>query len=484
MSCETLIGLDIGTTSVKAVLVDLSGRVLAEYARPYATARPRPGWVEQDPADWLRHIAAALGHFAARDLSGLCGIGFTSQVNTHVFVDADLEPLCPAIVWQDGRAAAAGARIDAGVSAAEKQAWFGAPIPIDASHVLSRMAWMAETAPDIWARTAHVLSPKDFCIARLTGVVAADPLASVGLVGADLAYVAPLIARVAGAAERLAPLRDPLARVGAMRGGPCAGAPVTLGTMDAWAAMFGLGVTRPGQAMYLSGTSEVTGLLAPVAVPTPGVIVFPEWAGLTLQAGPTQSGGAALDWLAGLLGRSVAELAVLAEGAEITAQSPLFLPHLEGERAPLWDTGARGAFAGLTTRSDPAALTLAVLEGVAFSARLAMEALEHSAGRRAPEIRLGGGGARLDDWGQIRADALGRPLRRMAGAQAAALGAAVCAGVGSGLIGSLAEAGDRLVREDRVFVPDPAAAALADRRFALFREMYAGLRPINAGLVA
>ncbi len=307
---ETLIGIDIGTTAVKAVLVDLDGRLIAEHVAPCATERLRPAWVEQDPEGWVACALAALRAFARdHDLGGLRGIGLTSQVNTHVFTGAGAMAVRPAIVWQDGRAAAEAAALDGQVSAAEKLAWFGAPMPIDASHALARVAWVARHEPEVWERTAHVLAPKDYVLARLTGTVAADPLASVGLVGADLGYVEPLIARVEGARARLPALADPLEAVGrVMAGLPCAGVPVTLGTMDAWAGMFGVGVAEPGQAMYLSGTSEVVGLLGPVRTPTPGVIVFPEWRGLVLQAGPTQAGGASLDWLAGLLGQTPAAL--------------------------------------------------------------------------------------------------------------------------------------------------------------------------------
>ncbi len=127
-------------------------------------------------------------------------------------------------------------------------------------------------------------------------------------------------------------------------------------------------------------------------------------------------------------------------------------------------------------------MAVAVMEGVAFSARLAFEALEASGGMRADALQAGGGGMQADRWCQIRADAFGRPLRRMAARHAAALGAAVCAGVGCGAMVSLQEAARRLVREDRVFAPDPAAAGLADQRFGHFRELYAQLRPINARL--
>jgi xylulokinase len=189
MAPETLIGIDVGTTAVKAVLVTLDGRVLDGYAAAYPTSRPQPGWVEQDPDDWLAHAVAALGRFAAYDFGELRGIGLTGQVNTHVFADAGLRPVRPAIVWQDARAAVEAAAIDAGVAAAEKLAWFGAPMPIDASHALSRIAWVAAHEPETWARTAHVLAPKDWLLARLTGAIASDPIASVGLAGRDLGYV-------------------------------------------------------------------------------------------------------------------------------------------------------------------------------------------------------------------------------------------------------------------------------------------------------
>jgi xylulokinase len=326
-----------------------------------------------------------------------------------------------------------------------------------------------------------VLLPRDLLLAQLTGVVASDPMSSVGLVGTDLTYADRLITLTPGALGRLAPLADPLSVAGVIRDGlPLAGVPVVLGMMDAWASMFGLGTVREGQAMYLSGTSEVTGLISGRVIPEPGVITFPPWAGITLHAGPTQAGGASLDWLARLLGRSAAELA--AGAALIQPGAPLFLPHLQGERAPLWDAALRGTFAGLTAATGPAEMAAAVLEGVAFSARLALEALQRSGGHVPDDIRLGGGGAVSDRWAQIRADVLARPLLRVAGNDPGAMGAAVMAGVGSGAMADLASAAERLVRVDRVFQPDPAGVAVAEARFALWRELIAAARPVNAAL--
>ena len=478
----TLIGIDIGTTAVKAVMCDLSGLRLSGYVATYPTRRPRAQVVEQDPADWLTHVRAALAQFATVGAGPVGGIGITSQVNTHVFCDAALVPLAPAIVWQDSRAAAEGAALDAQITPGAKIVALGAPIPIDASHALARMAWMAAHRPDVWAQTRYVLSPKDYVIATLTGVVAADPLSSVGLVGTDLTYAPAVIGLLDRAEQVLPPLHDPLDVIGKINGTKVFnGAPVVCGTMDAWAAMFGVGVAGAGQAMNLSGTSEVLGLISATRLPEPGVITFPDWRGITLHAGPTQSGGASLDWLGRLIGRTAAEMATLAE--RIAPDTPLFLPHLAGERAPLWDTQARGVFAGLSTAHGPADMVLAVMEGVAFSARLALEALERAGGLRPAEIRAGGGGTASDVWCQIKADVFGRPLLRMRAQDAGAVGAMVMAGVGCGMLPDLSAAAARLVPLDRRFEPGPGAG-LADRRYAIWRDVYAQIGPVNLALAA
>ncbi len=479
---DCLIGIDVGTTSVKAVMIDLTGRRIAQFSQRYPTHHPGAGLVEQDPQDWWRLVILALTDFAShgRKVQAVC---LTSQVNTHVFTDRSLRVLHPAIVWQDGRAAVCGARIDAAIAVEDKIRWLGAPIPVDASHALARMAWMAGAHPELWAQTAHVMLPRDYLLARLTGVVAADPLSAVGLVGPDLNYAEAMIDLLPGARSRLAAVNDPLSVAGTLlQGLPFAGTPVVLGVMDAWASMFGLGVSRHGQAMYLSGTSEVLGLISSSVYPEPGVITFPSWAGITLHAGPTQAGGASLDWVARLLGRDGDELA--AGAARITPNSPLFLPHLQGERAPLWDPLSRGTFAGLATSAGPLELTAAVLEGVAFSARLAMEALERAGGLVPSLIKTGGGGAASDRWCQIRADVLNRPLVRVQGRDPGAIGAAVMAGVGCGAMTDLASAADALVHDDQDFSPQADQAGIARDRYPLWKELYHRVRPVNAKLAS
>ncbi len=476
-----LIGIDVGTTATKAVLIDLTGNRLAEFSRSHPMLRPGPGAAEQNPADWMESVLAALSQFATEhDLSGLAGIGICSQVNTHVFVDGDGQPVRPAITWQDSRPAPDAAVIDGQVSTQQKLDWFGGPVPIDASHALSRIAFVARTEPEAFARTRHVLLPKDYVVMQLTAAVASDPIAAVGLVDRQ-GYVAPLLGLVPRAAELLPPL-FPFTHVsGRVRAGlPGAGAPVVVGAMDAWGGMFGVGAGVDGDAMLQSGTSEIAGIVSSAVHPTPGVILFPAYEGITMHAAPTQTGGAALSWFSGVLGKTPAELSALVAATEPSDAVPLFLPHLQGERAPIWDSSSRGVFARIDGRAGAAEMARAVMEGVGFSVRWAFDALQSSAGRRVGIANIGGGGSRSDAWSQIKADILGFPLRRAAVADSAALGAAILAGIGSGAMASLHEAMTALIRFDHTFEPRPEYRGLYDDRFAKYRDLYAALRPFNA----
>ena len=186
-----------------------------------------------------------------------------------------------------------------------------------------------------------------------------------------------------------------------------------------------------------------------------------------------------MTWLSGLLGRSVADLFDLAGTVSPNSSTPIFLPHLAGERAPVWDASSRGVFARLDTSTGPQQLTLAVMEGVAHSARWAFEALQQSAQTRLDTVRIGGGGARSDAWCQIRADVLGVPLARSAIPAAAALGAAIIVGVGSGAFSSLPKAVRELVRVERTFEPNSDRRSFYDERHEHYRVLYQDLRSFN-----
>lgn len=484
MSQPIFIGLDIGTTSIKAGVFDRSGQVLGSYASAYETQRLGNGWVEQDPEIWMQHVFAALERFAdTLDLTGLASIGITSQVNTHVFVGADGQALAPAIVWQDGRCAAQAAELDAQIAEAERMAWWGAPMPIDASHCAARMKWMAETQPELWAKTDWVMLPKDYCILKLTGQAFSDPISNIGMVNMDLDYVEGLLELVPGANGKLPKICKATDLAGRVRDGmPCAGTPVGVGTMDAWAGICGVGINQPGDAFYLSGTSEVLGVVSEDIHPTPGILVFPKVGDLRIHVGPTQSGGASVLWFCGLFGIDPAEMAGWVEQSEPCEDTPLFLPHLQGERAPIWDINARGTLLGMTANTDRGQMARAVYEGVGFSARLLAESLQASSGGAIAAFKCGGGGYRSDIWNQIRADILGVPLMRAAVSDPGVLGAAALGAVAAGVFGDLNQALDQIVSYDRTYSPNPAMTDSYARLFQLYQDAYAGAKDVNHAL--
>lgn len=480
------LGIDIGTTAVKAALFDHEGTSVTSWRRDYPTRRAPGGIVEQDPQDWLDGIAAAIDAFEREtDLHAVRAIGICSQVNTHVFVASDGRALAPALVWQDTRAASEAAELAATITRDESDRWWGSPVPVDASHALARMEWMRRTHADLWHKTRYVLSPKDFCILRLTGAAVADPIASVGLVDTSRCYIDALIARVPGAHERLPPLRPFESVVGSMpMGTKGAVAPMVTGTMDAWASLFGAGAYAVGKGLYMSGTSEIIALVGSRRIGAPGVITFPSVDAAVVSAGPTQCGADSIRWWAEAMGRKPADVFAAAAAANRAGDPVLFLPHLEGERAPLWDAQLRGAFIGLSSRSGGAELALAVLEGVALSARLLLRSLESAAGVQPASLLYGGGGSQSDLWSQIRADCLGVSLHRLAVRDAGCLGAATLAAVGVGAFRGIADAAGAMARVETRFDPDPRRKDRYEHMSAAYTAATEALKPATRSMSA
>ena len=206
--------------------------------------------------------------------------------------------------------------------------------------------------------------------------------------------------------------------MGTVRGGAfplIEGATVVTGTMDAWGSVYGSGVIEHGDAMEVAGTSEILALLSRERRAAAGVVSFVEVDGLHLHAGPTQAGGAALAWFAGLAGLSMGEVVERAGRSPAGAGGLIFMPHLLGERAPIWDADMRGAFIGLSSEHTLDDLCRAVLEGVAYSARHLLESLEQAGGIATSELRASGGGSQSDLWCQIKADVLDRTIARLGG---------------------------------------------------------------------
>ena len=478
---ELFLGIDIGTTTVKAGLFDVHGSVVAHAAYRYPTHRLGNGVVEQDPNDWVKGIKQVVD----KVITGIKGdrvaaVGLCSQVNTDVFVDIAGNALAPAITWQDNRAAAEALSLDRNISDEERQCWWGAPLPVGASHILARMLWMQHHKPDIMSATHRVLTPKDFCLRAFAGVEVADPISNFFIVGANLTYIDGLIERVEGARRRLAPLYSFTDIVGDFElGSSGKRVPVVAGTMDAWSGIFGSGISRAGQGVYMSGTSEILAVTSEQRIGAPGVVTFPTAIGLNVNAGPTQSGGDSIRWWGETVGLDVASVLNLASEADRSDRPILFLPHLEGERAPLWDTDIRGAFIGLDSRTKGPDYALAVMEGVALSARLLLHSLDQAAGSTVPRLFHAGGGAQSDLWAQIRADCLGRTLDRVAFSDVGCLGAAMMASVGVGAHPTLSDAVLSMTKIDRSFEPIHRFKDRYDDMFEAFLNAKDALRPIG-----
>ncbi|MDG1407040.1 MAG: FGGY family carbohydrate kinase [Octadecabacter sp.] len=467
MQNARFVGIDVGTTSVKAAVIDEMGQVVSRFSQSYPTQRRTGGIVEQDPLDWLRLVHQAL---AEMDLEGVVAAGLTSQVNTHVFTAEDGKALLPAIVWQDGRAQSVATEMDARVSTEDKLKWWGTPMPIDASHACSRMAWVAKNEPDIWERTRWVMLPKDYVALHLTGVPVTDAVSSIGLVDKNLKYVPEVLDLVPGAGNRVAPLHGVMQSVGQIKEGPLKGVPLICGTMDAWAGLVGTGGAQDGTSMYLSGTSEIMGISSQTVVPTPGVIVFPDCDGIRLHAAPTQSGGDSKMWFAASQGLTLDEMTALVAKTPASTATPMFLPQLQGERAPLWDADLRAAFLGVSRATGSGDFARAVYEGVALAARMGLETLQASADVKSDVILCGGGGFQSGPWNQIRADILGAELRVLASGEPGVLGAAMIAGVGVGHFAHIAQAFGALATYDRTYSPDPNQRVRSDELYTLYRN--------------
>jgi len=462
-----ILGIDVGTTSIKAGVIDEAGQIVAQFAKGYRTVRQGTSIVEQNPDDWVGLITEAMSAFAAYEVAA---IGLTSQVNTHVFVGHDDEALMPAIVWQDGRAAKEAAALDARMSVAQKLAWWGAPMPIDASHACARMSWVATHRPEIWDKTRYVMLPKDYCLFKLTGEATTDPISNIGLVDNALNYIPQVLNLVEGAAERAVPLAPICQIIGHIQLGPFAGTPVVSGTMDAWAGLVGTGGARDRSTVYLSGTSEIMGISSHEVIPTPGAIVFPGAEDIRLHAAPTQSGGDAKVWFAQTQGVSLDEMTALVAVSDRSAATPLFLPQLQGERAPLWDADLRAAFLGISRQTGRADFARAVYEGVAMAARMALETLQASANVMSDSIACGGGGFQSDPWNQIRADILGVELRVLAAKEPGILGAATMAAIGTGQFAGFEDAYAALAVFDRTYTPDSTRSIQYNDLFGLYQE--------------
>lgn len=502
-----VLAIDVGTSGVKVVLASSRRGIIGSQQRGYDLSTPRPGWVEQDPHQMRVALAAA-----TRDLlvasevtgaadAGIAGIVLTAQMFSLQPVDVEGEPVGPMLSWLDQRAAPQAAALAARV--VPDRQFDAAGSIITAKDIVPRIHWLRDEAPETWSRTRWLLDCKEAVLAWLTGRCVTDRAGASAyrLTGPRAASWDPTLCELLGVPlDRLPEISPATSVAGGLRDaaaaalGLQAGVPVFVGAGDVPASQLGSGALRTGDAHLSLGTAIYLGIHADAPLSDPGRRL-----GVLGHAAPDAwilwleiaTGGAALSWIARALGDPErpdvpldhALIERLVQSVAGDTDDLLFAPWLSGERVPVFDDSARGAFVGLTLRHGRAHLVRAVMEGVAYQIRWAYE-YGLAYGVEPGSIRAVGGGGMGNAWLGIIADTLGRPIAVLDAPQdAAALGAAAVAFVGFGAWPSLETIEDH-VRVARVITPDPDRARRCDRASARFRSLHAVLAPVMRSLVA
>lgn len=428
------VGLDLGTSGVRAILLHPDGTVTHSAEAPVATARPHPGWSEQEPGDWIAAARLALGRLvemAGPGMAALRGIGLSGHMHGAVLLDADDRPLRPCILWNDARSHSEAARLDSNpafraISGNIVFPGFTAP----------KLAWLATYEPECFARVARVLLPKDYLALWLTGRRVTEMSDAAGTAWLDVAardWSGRLLAASGMRADQMPDLVEGTEVIGALRPaiaadlGLPAAVQVVAGGADNAAAACGVGALGEGDGFVSLGTSGVLLAARTACAPSPETAVHTfchavpaAWVQMGVILAATDS----LNWLARVTGSTPAQLVAELPDDPAPPGRLRFLPYLSGERTPHNDSAVRGAFLGLDIGHDRADLTRAVLEGVCFALRDGLEALR-ATGVALDRVLGIGGGAQSRYWLGLLASTLDLPIDRPArGEFGAALGAA------------------------------------------------------------
>ncbi|HLW03428.1 MAG TPA: xylulokinase [Ktedonobacterales bacterium] len=512
---DTLLGLDIGTTGAKAALFAADdGRTLASAFVEYPLYHPAPGWAEQDPEDWWRATCAAIQTCLAQakaqgiNPEKVRGLGLSGQMHGLVLLDEQDQVLRRCIIWADQRSAAECDWITQAVGAERL-------IDLTSNPALTgftapKALWVRNHEPELFARAAHLLLPKDYIRYRLTGVMAMEITDAAGTLFLDVrqgVWSAELLELIGVKPSLLPPVRRSIDVCGeitpavAALTGLRAGTPVAGGGADNACGAVGSGVVEPGLVLLSLGTSGV--VLAHAASPSvdrsgpvPRAHTFNHSVPNTwyLMA-VTQAAGLSFRWVRDNFGLpemamerwasadAYELLSAEAAGAPVGAEGLLFLPYLQGERAPHLDPAARGGWIGLTARHDRRAIIRAVLEGVAYSLKDCF-AIIREQGLPIEQVRVTGGGAKGTLWRQILADVLETDLVTTQAQEGPSFGAALLAGVAAGVYPTVEAACHTAVRLGGRTTPDAANVRTYQQYYPVYQALYPALKASFARLSA
>ena len=481
------LGIDLGTSSVKALLMDDSGDVVGHSTAALSVSRPRALWSEQDPAEWWRATEAAVRGLSTQGRAAVRAVGLSGQMHGAVLLDAAHRVIRPAILWNDGRSGTECAELERR-EPASRIITCNAAMP---GFTAPKLLWLAAHEPEHFACIAHVLLPKDWLRFALTGEFVSEASDAAGTLWLDVAQRrwSPAMLAACGLDARQMPrlvegteVSGQLTSAAGTALGLRAGVPVAGGGGDNACGAVGIGVVRPREAFLSLGTSGVIFVADAGVHPDPerGVHVFCHCIpSMWHRMAVTLSGASTLSYVAGLVGAASEEeflARIEAQGAARHAASRLvMLPYLSGERTPHNDPSATGVFFGIDGGSSAEDLGRAALEGVAFALADGLAALE-ARGEAIESLSVIGGGSRSRYWGEIIAAALGRPLiYHRGGENGPALGAARLARIALGGATLIEACPQHPV--DAVIEPDASLAQVLAPRRSLFSRLYADLGP-------
>ncbi len=497
---DFLLGIDLGTSGTKTVLFDLSGTPVASHTAEYPLYQPRNSWAEQDPHDWWRAVQETIQAVLARsgaEPSAVKGVGISGQMHGLVMLDAQGHVQRNAILWCDGRTQAQCDEITAKLGADKLLALSANPaLP---GFTAGKILWVRENEPEIYEKCRHILLPKDYIRYKLTGEFATEVSDASGMNLLDVpkrAWSGEILSALDIGPTWLGRMYESCEVTGAVTAaaaeatGLAPGTIVVGGAGDNAAAAIGTGVVETGRAFTTLGTSgvifahadEVTidpkGRVHTFCSAVPGkwtVMSCTLAAGLSLQWFRNQFCAAEREAAAGMGADPYELMTAQAQRSPIGANRLLYLPYLMGERSPLLDSDARGAFVGLSAIHTKGDLIRAVMEGVAYSQRQCLDVFREM-GVDVSDMAACGGGGRSPFWRQMLADVYGCPVKTIASAEGPALGAAILAGVGAGVYASVSEGCAAAVRSGEGQQPVPESSGAYEPFYHLYRGLYPALR--------
>jgi len=488
------LGMDVGTGGTRAVIVDGEGKLIAGASSEHAAFKsPHPGWAEQEPQDWWRAAQEAIRQVLAQapePRQPIAAIGLTGQMHGAVMLDENGAVLRPALIWCDTRTQ-------------PECDWLTDKIgyerlieltcnPALPNFTVTKLLWVKEHQPEIFAKIRHILCPKDYVRYRLTGEFAIDVQEASGTLLLDVTHrrwskeVAEAAGIDASWLPKLYESPEVCARISedaAGLTGLTAGIPVVAGAGDQGAGAVGMGILQPGSVSATIGTSGVVfaATAAPTKDPHGRLHTFCHAVpGLWHVMGVTQSAGLSFRWLKETFfaGQNYDELTALAAKIPAGSEGLDWAPYLLGERTPHLDPEVRAAFAGISTTHTGAHFVRAVLEGVAYSLQDTF-ALFAELGIPVSGIRLGGGGARGPLWRSIQAGIYGRAVEILTAEEGGAFGAALLAGVGQGHWANLDQACAQAIEVAQRIEPNPIDVSAYKTGYVQWRKLYPALKSLR-----